>query len=106
MNDTRDTSYTAGVALQKLWNQHTFKMGWEHRRYYSNVTNGGSFGLATERRVTSQYYDNPVTGHPMASFLLGIASWGQGTQIAGPASFRPTRAPTSRMIGRSHRSSR
>ncbi|MBV6432188.1 MAG: hypothetical protein IANPNBLG_02324 [Bryobacteraceae bacterium] len=88
VNDTRDTSYTAGVALQKLWNQHTFKMGWEHRRYYSNVTNGGSFGLATERRVTSQYYDNPVTGHPMASFLLGIASWGQGTQIAGPASLQ------------------
>ncbi len=86
--DSRDTSYVGSVALQKLWNKHTFKFGYEHRRYYSNVTNGGSFGLATERRVTSQYYDNPVDGHPMASFLLGIATWGQGVQIAGPASLQ------------------
>ncbi|MCC6587226.1 MAG: TonB-dependent receptor [Bryobacterales bacterium] len=88
VSDVRDTSYTGAVALQKLWGKHTFKVGWEHRRYYSNVTSGGSFSLATERRVTSQYYDNPVTGHPMASFLLGIASWGQGVQVAGPASLQ------------------
>jgi hypothetical protein len=86
VNDTRDTSYTGSVAVQKLWNKHTFKFGYEQRRYYSNVTTGGSFGLATERRVTSQFYDNPVTGHPMASFLLGVATWGQGVQVAGPAS--------------------
>lgn len=86
--DSRDTTYTGQVQLQKLWNKHTFKFGWEHRRYYSNVTTGGSFSLATERRVTSQFYDNPVTGHPMASFLLGIATWGQGVQIAGPASLQ------------------
>jgi hypothetical protein len=88
VSDSFDTSYTGSIGLQKLWNKHTIKVGWEHRRYYSNVTNGGSFSLATERRVTSQYYDNPVNGHPMASFLLGIASWGQGTQIAGPASLQ------------------
>lgn len=88
VNDARDTSYTGSISFQKLWSKHTFKFGWEHRRYYSNVTNGGSFSLATERRVTSQFYDNPVTGHPMASFLLGIASWGQGVQVAGPASLQ------------------
>ena len=86
VNDARDTTYTGSVALQKLFGKHTLKLGYEHRRYYSNVTTGGSFSLATERRVTSQFYDNPVTGHPMASFLLGTATWGQGTQIAGPAS--------------------
>ncbi|HEU0142079.1 MAG TPA: TonB-dependent receptor [Bryobacteraceae bacterium] len=88
VNDARDTSYTGSISFQKLWSKHTFKFGWEHRRYYSNVTNGGSFSLATERRVTSQFYDNPVTGHPMAGFLLGIASWGQGVQVAGPASLQ------------------
>ncbi|MBK9167637.1 MAG: TonB-dependent receptor [Bryobacterales bacterium] len=86
--DSRDTSYVGSVSLQKLWKQHTLRFGYEHRRYYSNVTNGGSFGLATERRVTSQYYDNPVDGHPMASYLLGVATWGQGVQIAGPASLQ------------------
>ena len=86
VNDARDTTYTGSVALQKLFGKHTLKFGYEHRRYYSNVTTGGSFSLATERRVTCQFYDNPVTGHPMASFLLGTATWGQGTQIAGPAS--------------------
>jgi hypothetical protein len=86
VNDARDTTYTGSVALQKLFGKHTLKLGYEHRRYYSNVTTGGSFSLATERRVTSQFYDNPATGHPMASFLLGTATWGQGTQIAGPAS--------------------
>ncbi len=86
VNDARDTNYTGSVSLQKLFGKHTLKLGYEHRRYYSNVTTGGSFSLATERRVTSQYYDSPVTGHPMASFLLGNATWGQGVQIAGPAS--------------------
>jgi hypothetical protein len=86
--DSRDTTYTGAVTVQKLWKKHALKIGWDHRRYYSNVTTGGSFSLATERRVTSQFYDNPVTGHPMASFLLGVATWGQGVQIAGPASLQ------------------
>ncbi len=81
-----DTSYTAVVAGQKIWGRHTFKFGYENRRYLSNVTMGGNFGLATDRRVTSQYYDNPVTGMPFAGFLLGFPSWGGGTQLAGPAS--------------------
>ncbi len=85
---SRDTTYTGAVTFQKLWSKHTFKVGWDHRRYLSNVNSGGSFALATERRVTSQFYDNPVTGHPMASFLLGVATWGQGVQIAGPASLQ------------------
>ncbi|MCC6861159.1 MAG: carboxypeptidase regulatory-like domain-containing protein [Bryobacterales bacterium] len=81
-----DTSYSGIVAAQKIWGRHTFKFGYEHRRYYSNLTLGGNFGLATDRRVTSEYYDNPVTGMPFAGWLLGFPSWGGGTQLAGPAS--------------------
>ncbi len=84
-----DTSYTASVSLQRIWGKHTLKFGYEHRRYLSNLTSGGSFSLATERRVTSQYYDRPTTGHGFAGFLLGVASWGQGIQLAGPASAQP-----------------
>ena len=84
-----DTSYTAVASAQKIWGRHTLKFGYEHRRYYSNVTLGGNFGLATDRRVTAEYYDNPVTGIPFAGWLLGFPSWGGGTQLAGPASLQP-----------------
>jgi len=86
---TYETSYTGAVSLQKIWGKHNVKVGYEHRRYYSNLTSGGSFSLATERRVTSEYYDRPTTGHGFAGFLMGISSWGTGLQVAGPASLQP-----------------
>ncbi len=44
--------------------------------------------MSTQRSVTSQYFDTPTTGSGFASFLLGNAIWGQGTQFAGPASLQ------------------
>ncbi|HWB99170.1 MAG TPA: hypothetical protein VG672_20820, partial [Bryobacteraceae bacterium] len=88
VNAVNETSYTGAFSVQKIWGKHSIKVGYEHRRYYSNVTSGGSFNITTDRRVTSQYYDNPVTGLPFASWLLGVPNWGQGTQLAGPASLQ------------------
>ncbi len=41
--------------------------------------------------MTSQYYDTNtgMQGMGFASWLLGRANWGQGTQMAGPASLQP-----------------
>ena len=88
VNDARDTSYSGSISLQKLSGKHTWKMGYEHRRYYSNVNSGGSFSMATQRSVTSQYFDTPTTGSGFASFLLGHVTGGSGTQLAGPASLQ------------------
>jgi hypothetical protein len=44
--------------------------------------------MSTQRSVTSQYFDSPVTGSGFASWLLGDAIWGDGTQLAGPASLQ------------------
>ncbi|MEX2260299.1 MAG: TonB-dependent receptor [Bryobacteraceae bacterium] len=90
VNIVRDTSYTGAVSLQKLWRKHTFKFGYEHRRYYSNVTSGGSLSTATQRSVTSRFFDAPApTGSGFASWLLGSVTGGSGTQLAGPASLLP-----------------
>ena len=88
-NNVYDTTYNSNVSLQKIWGKHNFKAGAEHRRYYSNVTTGGSVDMTTDRRMTTQYYDNIAgTGMGFASFLLGKANWGQGTQLSGPASLQ------------------
>ncbi len=88
IDSPHDTSYTGSIALQKMWGRHTLKFGYEHRRYFSNVTGGGSFDMRSDRDVTSQSYNNPVTGSGFASWLLGMVTWGQGTQLAGPASLQ------------------
>lgn len=89
VNVDHDTSYTGVVSIQKIWGKHNLKAGYEHRRYYSNVTSGGSLGYGTQRSVTSQYFDQPApTGSGFASFLLGAVTGGSGTQLAGPASFQ------------------
>jgi hypothetical protein len=86
---TYDTSYTGGVSLQKLWGKHSIKAGFEHRRYYSNVTSGGNFSVAANRRPTALYQNDTMgTGSGFASWLMGIATWGSGTQLAGPASLQ------------------
>lgn len=88
-NNVYDTNYTANVSFQKMWGKHTFKAGFEHRRYYSNLFTGGNVDMTTDRRMTTQYYDNVAgTGMGFASWLLGNVSWGQGTQLAGPASLQ------------------
>ncbi|MCC6860766.1 MAG: carboxypeptidase regulatory-like domain-containing protein [Bryobacterales bacterium] len=88
-NDQWETSYNASLAVQKLWGKHTLKFGYEHRRYYSNYVSGGEFGLASQRSVTSQYFDQPVpTGSGFAGWLLGAVTWGSGTELAGPASLQ------------------
>ena len=88
-NSQWETTYNSAVSVQKLWGKHTFKFGYEHRRYYSNYVSGGSFGLASQRSVTSQYYDQPVpTGSGFAGWLLGAVTWGSGTELAGPASLQ------------------
>ena len=84
-----ETSYTGSVGAQKLWGKHTLKWGYEHRRYYSNYLSGGNFSVRSERAVTSQYYDAPApTGSPFAGWLLGVVTWGTGTELAGPASLQ------------------
>ncbi len=89
VNLLRDTSYTSAVSLQKLMGKHALKFGYEHRRYYSNVTSGGNVGYGTQRSVTSRYFDQPVpTGSGFAAFMLGAVTGGSGTQLAGPASLQ------------------
>ena len=83
-----ESNYTGAVSLQKLWGKHTVKFGYEHRRYYANTNSGGDLSMSTQRSVTSQYFDTPTTGSGFASYLLGYAIWGQGTQFAGPASLQ------------------
>jgi len=89
INDTRETNYCASADVQKLVGKHTWKAGFDHRRYYLNQFGGGNFDMATAPMVTAL---NPgsqtVTGHPFASFLLGRPTWGSGNQYAGPASLQ------------------
>ncbi|MCC6367704.1 MAG: TonB-dependent receptor [Bryobacterales bacterium] len=87
-NNVFESNYTGAISVQKLWGKHTIKVGYEHRRYYANTNSGGDLSMSTQRSVTSQYFDTPTTGSGFASFLLGDAIWGQGTQFAGPASLQ------------------
>jgi hypothetical protein len=87
-NNTYDTNYNGAISLQKIWGKHTLKLGYEHRRYYTNLTTGGSVNMTTERRITSQFYNDASTGSGFASWLLGTVNWGEGTQLAGPASLQ------------------
>lgn len=85
-----DTTYSAVASIQKLYGKHTFKAGYEHRRYYSNVPSGGRFSTYTVRSLTSKYYDSPVSGFGsgLAGWLLGGVAGGDGVQLAGPASLQ------------------
>ncbi len=91
VTDNRDTVYSGQVSVQKLMGKHTLKIGYEHRRYYSNIYSGGSFSAASIRSATSQYFDAPSNGQGsgLASWMLGVVGGGSGTQLAGPASLQP-----------------
>jgi hypothetical protein len=86
---TFETDYSASLSLQKLVGKHSFKMGWEHRRYYTNQYVGGSFYESSDRTTTQM---NPLnyngSGSGYASFLLGNTTWGGGNQWSGPASLQ------------------
>jgi hypothetical protein len=90
INDSFDTTYNAAASLQKLIGKHSLKFGYEHRRYYSNLTSGGSFNAATDRTITAQIptQANNGNGPPFASWLLGDLTSGTGTQLSGPASLQ------------------
>ena len=88
-NNVYDTNYIFAASAQKIWGKHTLKAGFEQRRYYSNMFTGGSVNITTDRRMTTQYYDSLAgTGMGFAAWLLGRANWGEGKQLAGPASFQ------------------
>ncbi len=88
IDDTRDTSYSASVNVQKMWGKHTVKAGYEHRRYYTNETFGGDFSMQANRKSTAITPDDGSTGAYMAGFLLGTITSGGGNQLAGPASLQ------------------
>jgi hypothetical protein len=91
IDNTYDTAYTGSVAVQKIWGKNTFKAGYEHRRYYSNEQTGGNFEMAADRTVTAQSPAQAGSlgqGSMFASYLLGKAIWGDGQQLAGPASLQ------------------
>ncbi|MGO9239507.1 MAG: carboxypeptidase regulatory-like domain-containing protein [Bryobacteraceae bacterium] len=91
IDDIHDTAYTGSAAVQKIWGRHTFKAGYEHRRYYSNETTGGTFEMDSDRTVTAQSPSQAGSlgqGSMVASMLLGKAVWGDGAQMAGPASLQ------------------
>ncbi|HWC00293.1 MAG TPA: TonB-dependent receptor, partial [Bryobacteraceae bacterium] len=87
-NDAHETNYSGVISLQKLFGKHTIKVGYEHRRYYANTTTGGNLEMSSDRTITSQYFDTPTTGTGFASWLMGYVNWGDGTQLAGPASLQ------------------
>jgi hypothetical protein len=89
VDDVWDTAYQGNVALQKIHGRHTFKMGYEHRRYYSNEQTGGNFEDYSGQTSTAY---NPTSisysGDGFAGFMLGVAEGGDGYQYAGPTSLQ------------------
>lgn len=86
---TYETDYSGGASLQTLLGKHSLKVGWEHRRYYTNQYAGGNFQISSERPVTQMNalnFDGSGSGY--ASFLLGLTTWGGGNQYGGPASLQ------------------
>jgi hypothetical protein len=82
-----DTSYTASIAFHKLRGRHTVRLGFEHRRYYTNELVGGDLRLPTDRVFTARSPDERYSsGSRFASWLLGRVFGGGGDQIGGPAS--------------------
>jgi hypothetical protein len=82
------------ISLTKVQGKHTFKVGFEHRRYYTNLygafnSNVGNFSTGSAQSGTSQSYLNPgLSGYGFASWLLGEVSQASGNQYGGPASLQ------------------
>ena len=89
VDDIRDTNYTGAISIQKMHGKHTFKAGYEHRRYYSNEITGGNFEMSTDRSATSLSPSTAaVNGSMFAGYLLGVTTWGDGNQLTGPAALQ------------------
>ena len=85
LDEIWNTNYTSGIYIQKMHGKHTIKAGLEVRRYHSNEETGGSFATSSDNSTTSYNIGAATTtGDNYASYLLGIGTWGQGTQYAGP----------------------
>jgi Carboxypeptidase regulatory-like domain len=79
LGSSNATTYNANIALVKTLNKHMIKMGYEHRRYYDNVTNGAyAYELATGRTVKRGAFDSGWNDEDyvdsFAGFLQGYIS--------------------------------
>ncbi len=86
---TYETDYNAAISLQKLFGKHSFKVGFEHHRYYTNQYVGGDMGETVDRSITQRdpnQFDG--SGSQYSGFLLGSIVGGGGNQWAGPASLQ------------------
>jgi hypothetical protein len=89
-----ETAPSVQVSLTKVWGKHTVKLGFEHRRYYTDLYGGfgsnvGNFSTGSSQSGTSQSYLNPgLLGYGFASWLLGEVNQASGNQYAGPASLQ------------------
>ncbi len=85
LDEIWNTNYVSGLYFQKMLGKHTIKAGVEIRRYHSNEETGGTFGVSSDNSTTAYNRSYaPINGDTYASYLLGIGTWGQGTQYAGP----------------------
>ena len=76
----------------KTLNKHMLKFGYEHRRYYDNVTNGANaYALATGRTVKRGAYDS---GWNDEDFVDSFAGFLQGYISHSAASGCTRTAPT------------
>jgi len=71
--------HTWNFSFTKVWNRHTFKMGYDGRWAFANENGGDSTGLT---RINSgggsnQSWNNNdgLTGHPLAALMLGSSSF-------------------------------
>lgn len=90
VNSSNSTVYNANIALVKTLNKHMLKFGYEHRRYYDNVTNGASaYALATGRTVKQGAFDS---GWNDEDYVDSYAGFLQGYISHSAASGARTRA--------------
>ena len=86
-----ETDFTFVGSVQKVWGKQTIKVGLEHRRYYANIPTGGYEQQSSGPEIdsVSPNGSSPLaTGSGLAGMELGYLNWGDGTQLAGPASLQ------------------
>ncbi|HEX3879275.1 MAG TPA: TonB-dependent receptor [Bryobacteraceae bacterium] len=89
-----ETNANVQISFTKILGKHTAKVGFEHRRYYTNLygafnSNVGNFTTGSAQSGTSQSYLNPgLSGYGFASWLLGEVNQASGNQYGGPASLQ------------------
>ena len=69
------------VSIQKIWDKHSIKIGYEHRRYYSNIT-GGNFDITTERtRDLPVLRQSGDRSGPVCGLSVGRSHLGPGEPV-------------------------